>query len=108
MEMSLPKVPEVTVTTATATDTVAPTTPSGYPLSNTTVTTSLSWSASSDNVGVAGYRKYSKQERDSQGTSYSVTGLTPVPRSIFTVAAFDADEMSLPKVQVTVTTATAT
>ena len=80
-----------TLTSAPA-DTTAPTTPAGLAASaSTSSSLTLSWSASTDNVGVAGYRVY----RDGTlvaspgGTSASITGLTAgVPYS-FTVSALD-------------------
>src|SRR5438309_5617351 len=81
-----------TLTSAPA-DTTAPTTPAGLAASaSTSSSLTLSWSASTDNVGVAGYRVY----RDGtlvaspSGTSASITGLSAgVPYS-FTVSAYDA------------------
>ena len=80
-----------TLTSAPA-DTTVPTTPAGLAASaSTSSSLTLSWSASTDNVGVAGYRVY----RDGTlvaspgGTSASITGLTAgVPYS-FTVSALD-------------------
>src|SRR6267143_1895819 len=80
-----------TLTSAPA-DTTAPTTPAGLAASaSTSSSLTLSWSASTDNVGVAGYRVY----RDGtlvaspSGTSASITGLSAgVPYS-FTVSALD-------------------
>src|SRR3989449_106838 len=74
-------------------DTTAPTVPTGLAASAVTSTSlTLSWNASIDNIGVAGYRVY----RDGtlvtslSGTSASITGLSAgVPYS-FTVSAFDA------------------
>src|SRR2546426_5679379 len=79
--------------TAAPADTTAPTTPAGLAASAPTSSSlTLSWSSSTDDVGVAGYRVY----RDGtlvtspSGTSASITGLsTGVPYS-FTVSAFDA------------------
>ena len=79
--------------TSAPADTTAPTTPTGLAASTPTSSSlTLSWSGSTDDVGVAGYRVY----RDGTlvaspgGTSASITGLsTGVPYS-FTVSAFDA------------------
>jgi len=52
----------------------------------------LTWNASTDNVGVTGYRVYrdGTQVASPSGTSASITGLSAgVPYS-FTVSAFDA------------------
>ncbi|OGS04433.1 MAG: hypothetical protein A3J70_00875 [Elusimicrobia bacterium RIFCSPHIGHO2_02_FULL_61_10] len=52
----------------------------------------LSWSASTDNVGVAGYRIFrgGSQIATVSGTSYSNTGLTASTQYSYTVAAYDA------------------
>jgi chitodextrinase len=77
----------------TPADTTAPSTPTGLAasaLSQTSLT--VTWSAATDNVGVAGYRVY----RDAAlvaspaGTSVSLTGLSPSTLYSFTVAALDA------------------
>ncbi len=83
---------------ATSTVTVTPdTTPPSVPtnLSATSVSTSqidLSWTASTDNVGVAGYRIYRNgaQTGTTSGTSYSDVGLSPATKYTYTVAAYDA------------------
>ena len=79
--------------TSAPADTTAPTAPTGLAASAPTSSSlTLSWSASTDSVGVTGYRVY----RDGtlvaspSGTSASITGLSAgVPYS-FTVSAFDA------------------
>nr|UOI39493.1 glucoside hydrolase GH55 family beta-1,3-glucanase [Archangium sp.] len=75
------------------TDTQAPTTPAN--LSATAASSSqinLTWSASSDNVGVAGYDIYRNGTLvgTSTTTSYSSTGLTASTTYSFTVRARDA------------------
>jgi chitodextrinase len=74
-------------------DTTAPSTPSG--LSATPVSASqvnLSWNASTDNVGVAGYRVYRNGNLvgTASGTSYQDTGLAAATAYSYSVAAFDA------------------
>ncbi len=74
-------------------DTTAPTTPTG--LSATTVSSSqinLSWSASTDNIGVTGYNIYRNgtQIASVANTSYNNTGLTAATTYSYTVAAYDA------------------
>lgn len=74
-------------------DTVAPTAPTALAASGTTqTTTSLSWTASTDNVAVTGYNVY--QGTTLLGTvtttSYNVTGLTGSTTYSFTVKAKDA------------------
>ncbi|MDO8231711.1 MAG: Ig-like domain-containing protein, partial [bacterium] len=75
------------------TDTVAPTVPAG--LTATVVSSSqinLSWTASTDAVGVTGYRIYRSgtQIATSATNSYSNTGLTASTAYSYTVSAYDA------------------
>ena len=74
-------------------DTTAPTVPAG--LSATAASSSqinLTWTASTDNVGVTGYNVYRGGTKigTSTTTSYSDTGLTASTTYSYTVAAFDA------------------
>ena len=74
-------------------DTTAPSAPSG--LTATAISTSqinLTWVASTDNVGVTGYRVYRNgaQVGTSATLSYSDTGLVPSTIYSYTVAAYDA------------------
>lgn len=74
-------------------DNLAPTAPAGLTASNTTATaTRLSWSASTDNVGVTGYDiiRGSTVIGNTTTTSFNVTGLTPATTYSFTVKAKDA------------------
>ncbi|MEO0627804.1 MAG: T9SS type A sorting domain-containing protein, partial [Bacteroidota bacterium] len=74
-------------------DTQAPSTPTNLTASNTTTTsTSLSWNASTDNVGVTGYNVYSGGTLLGSVTSTgaNITGLTPNTTYTFSVRAFDA------------------
>jgi cellulose 1,4-beta-cellobiosidase len=52
----------------------------------------LSWSASTDNVGVAGYRVYRNgvQVGTASGTTFTDTGLSAATQYTYTVAAYDA------------------
>ncbi len=82
-------------TTLTVPDTAAPSTPLNLKGTSTIArTVTLSWSASSDNVGVAGYRVYRGTTRIatvSGGTlTYAVTGLSSGKSYTFKVQAFDA------------------
>lgn len=80
------------VTTATA-DTEDPTAPTSLVASNTTqTTTDLSWTASTDNVGVTSYTIYQggSEIGTSATTSFNVTGLTASTSYSFTVRANDA------------------
>lgn len=74
-------------------DTSAPSTPTN--LSASTISSSqinLSWTASTDNVGVTGYKIYRNgtQIVTASGTSYQNTGLSPSTTYSYTVAAYDA------------------
>lgn len=75
-------------------DTTAPTVPTG--LSATPVSSSqinLSWTASTDNVGVAGCKIYSESGtyiKSVTGTSTSLTGLSPSTNYCYRVSAYDA------------------
>jgi chitodextrinase len=71
-------------------DTQAPSVPGNLRVTGQTDTTvSLAWNASTDNVGVAGYR-VSGSTGTTSGTSYTVTGLTASTAYAFTVTALDA------------------
>jgi len=83
----------ISATTTSATDTQAPTAPTSLTLSNITQTSAtLSWSASTDNVGVTGYKVYKNGTLlgTTASTSYSLTGLTAATTYTLAVAAFDA------------------
>src|SRR5207248_1872202 len=74
-------------------DTTPPSVPTG--LRATAVSSSqinLSWTASSDNVGVSGYRVFrdGAQIATTSATSFPNTGLSPSTTYSYTVAAFDA------------------
>ncbi len=80
-------------TTQAGADTTPPSAPSG--LSATAVSSTqinLGWTASSDNVGVAGYRVYrgGTLVGSTAGTSYSDTGLSPSTTYTYYVRALDA------------------
>ncbi|MGV8814827.1 MAG: fibronectin type III domain-containing protein [Gelidibacter sp.] len=82
------------VTTLLAGDTQAPTAPSNLTASGTTTTTTnLSWTASTDNVGVTGYtilRNGTSIGTTTGATTFNVTGLTQGTSYAFTVTARDA------------------
>lgn len=84
----------VTATTADAPrDTTAPTTPTGLTAGTTTVSTvPLTWTASTDDVGVTGYEVYRGTARvaTTPGTTYTDTGLTAGTAYTYTVLARDA------------------
>tara|TARA_R110002012_G_scaffold94354_2_gene228446 strand:- start:2078 stop:5116 length:3039 start_codon:yes stop_codon:yes gene_type:complete len=78
---------------AGAPDTQAPTAPSSLAASNVTQTTlTLSWNASTDNVGVTGYDVFqgSTNLGSVTGTSTNITGLSPATAYSFKVRAHDA------------------
>ncbi|WP_424533281.1 fibronectin type III domain-containing protein [Sphaerisporangium viridialbum] len=70
-----------------------PSTPGNLTVTGKTATTvSLSWTASTDNVGVTGYQvlRSGTVVATAPGTPYTVTGLTPSTAYSFTVTARDA------------------
>ena len=91
-------------------DTQAPSVPANLSASNTTeTTTDLSWSASSDNVGVTGYDVYQGTALlgTVTATSASITGLVEGTTYTFSVRAKDAaGNVSAASNSVTVTTET--
>ncbi len=93
---------------AGAADTTAPTAPSSLSASGTTqTTTSLSWNASSDNVGVTGYNVYQGGTLIGTvtGLSTSITGLTPSTSYSFYIKAVDlAKNVSAASNTATITT----
>ncbi|MDC8005724.1 choice-of-anchor J domain-containing protein, partial [Aureisphaera galaxeae] len=83
----------ITLQSGAAPDTQAPTVPTNLAASNIADTSlTLTWTASTDNVGVTGYEVF--QNTSSIGTTanttFSVTGLTAGTSYSFTVRAFDA------------------
>jgi chitodextrinase len=80
-------------TSACPSDTTAPSAPTQLaPTGATATTVSVSWAASTDNVGVTGYDLYSNGTKvgTTTGTTYSFTGLTCGTSYTFGVVAFDA------------------
>ncbi|MFL6111053.1 MAG: GH12 family glycosyl hydrolase domain-containing protein [Catenulispora sp.] len=84
----------VTATTGTnGGDTTPPSVPSNVAVSGVTSSSAaLTWSPSSDNVGVTGYRVYRNgtQVGTASGTSFTDTGLSASTQYTYTVAAYDA------------------
>ena len=79
--------------TATTPDTTPPSVPTGLSASNITNNSiTLSWAASSDNVGVTGYDVFVDGSLDgtATGTSYAINGLSPGTSYALTVRAKDA------------------
>ncbi|MFD9357250.1 NPCBM/NEW2 domain-containing protein [Streptomyces sp. NPDC060031] len=91
-------------------DTISPTAPTNLASSNVTSNSvDLKWTASTDNVGVSGYKIYrgGTLVGTSTGTSFTATGLSASTPYTFTVKAFDAAEnVSGASSTVAVTTAT--
>jgi chitodextrinase len=83
----------VSVTTASVADTTPPSTPTGLTgAAAGSTAANLSWSASTDNVGVTGYivRRNGVQVATPATTSYADTGLSAATTYSYTVAARDA------------------
>ncbi|WOP39271.1 RICIN domain-containing protein [Streptomyces sp. Li-HN-5-13] len=89
-------------------DTTAPSVPSALTASGTTsFSTTLSWAASTDNVGVSGYQvlRDGTQIATTTRTSYTDTGLSPSTAYTYTVKAYDAaGNVSAASTALTVTT----
>jgi thermitase len=78
---------------ATTTDSIPPTVPSGVTVSNIQSTSLiLSWTASTDNVGVLGYKVYRNGVNvgQSTGATYTDTGLSAQTTYSYSVSALDA------------------
>ncbi len=78
--------------TAGTSDTTAPSTPTLSATGTTQTSTNLSWTASTDNVGVTGYDVYRGTTllTTVTGTTYTATGLTAATAYTFSVRAKDA------------------
>ncbi|WP_010496918.1 fibronectin type III domain-containing protein [Paenibacillus elgii] len=87
-------------------DTQAPTAPTQLSVvSKSATSVTLSWAASSDNVGVTGYTvAYGSSQVNVTGTSASVEGLKPNTSYTFSVTARDAAGNVSPAAVLTVTT----
>ena len=98
----------VSVTTlASATDTTAPTAPTLAASGTTVSSTNLSWSGSTDNIGVTGYDVYKNSTLlgSTTSTSYAVSGLSAATTYSFYVKAKDAaGNVSVASNSVSVTT----
>lgn len=91
---SLPSLPAVAMTLSTGTtDTEAPTTPTGVVAAAVSPSSiALTWNASTDNVGVVGYRVFrgGVQVATTVTTSYTDNGRCAATLYSYTVAAIDA------------------
>jgi chitodextrinase len=76
----------------TVTDTTAPTAPGNLTATATATSVSLAWTASTDNVGVSGYRilRDGLLVNTTTGTCYTDTGLVPGTAYLYSVEAYDA------------------
>ncbi len=100
-DMTTPVAPPVT-------DTQAPATPAGLSQTGATETTAtIAWTASTDNVGVAGYGLYrnGSPAGSSTGTTTTLTGLTCGASQLAGVDAYDAAGNRSGQATVTVTAA---
>ena len=82
----------VVVQTPAGSDTIAPSTPTNLTSSNiSSASLTVGWTASSDNVGVTGYRIFRNgtQVGTTSATNYTDTGLTPSTTYSYAVSAFD-------------------
>lgn len=73
-------------------DSIPPTTPTSFSATSTSPSqVVLSWTASTDNIGVAGYKVFrnGNQVGSATGTSYVDSGLTPATLYSYGVSAFD-------------------
>src|SRR5262249_56492479 len=83
----------ISATTSACPDTTAPSVPTGVArTSGTTTSIVLGWTASTDNVGVAGYRLYQNgvQVGSATTTGYNFSGLTCGTSYTLGVSAYDA------------------
>ena len=96
------------VTTTTAADTQAPTTPSNLTATEVTSTSvKVTWGASTDNVGVKEYRVYldAALKGTTTNTTFTLSGLTAATAySIYVVAVDEAGNASNPSTALKVTT----
>ena len=89
-------------------DETPPTAPTNLEGTATETTISLSWTASTDNVTVAGYNIYVDGVfivEGVTGTSYTITGLSPATTYNLEVEAFDAAGNTSEKTSITISTA---
>ena len=83
----------LSVVTLTGGDTTPPTAPTNLQLvSKTSVTVTISWTASTDNVGVVGYQvlRGGSPIGTVAGTGFTDQNLTPGTQYVYTVRAYDA------------------
>lgn len=104
--------PVITYTDAPEADTQAPSKPENIKADDiTTTSASISWDASTDNVGVKGYLVKNGDELlkvITEGTGTSLDGLTPATEYTLTVIAYDAAGNQSEPAHITFTTAAET
>ena len=97
--------------TSPASDVTPPSVPTNLQASNVTSTTlKISWTASTDNVAVAGYQVFRNGAKvgTTTTTSYTDTGLAPSATYTYAALAYDSsNNLSAQSAQLTVTTAAA-
>ncbi|SHE46105.1 Por secretion system C-terminal sorting domain-containing protein [Mariniphaga anaerophila] len=100
------RVQEVVVSTISASDETAPTAPSDLVAEPAETTITLSWAASTDNVGVTGYTVYVNGilQGTTTETVYALTGLEAATEYQISVEAIDAAGNSSEKATVVVST----
>lgn len=100
------------VATPSAADTTAPSAPANLIATSapTSSTVSIAWDASTDNIGVTGYKVYRDNSlvTTTTGLSYTNIGLSPNTTYVYLVTAFDAAGNVANSSQLSVTTATTT
>lgn len=82
----------VLATTPSTTDTTPPSVPTSLNSSNITSTSvTVAWTASTDNIAVAGYRVFrnGSQVGTTPNTTYTDTGLSPSSTYVYTIEAYD-------------------
>lgn len=81
----------VSIKTADSNDNTAPTAPAGLVVVPAVTSANLTWTASTDNIGVAGYNIYVNGELRGTSTtaSYTASGLAGATSYTFSVKAFD-------------------
>ena len=97
---------EATSITLSTTDETAPSAPSNLSAQAAENAVTLSWTESTDNVAVAGYRIFNGYEliETTVGTSFNISNLDAATQYTFSVEAFDAAGNVSEKVSVSATT----
>ncbi len=104
-----PTIAELISPNTTPVDSTSPSIPTGLASSNIAATTAtLSWSVSTDNIGVTAYEVFKNNNLETtvtSGTSYAITGLTAATAYTYTIKAKDAaGNTSVQSTSLTITT----